>query len=166
MNDDNIQFNNINFRKSNGSKEDFLLLQTIHKVAIQKSVIETIGCWDEAFQKTRLETHFNESYSTLEFIMLNKEVIGTINCRSKNFEDEQYEFVEQFYILPQYQGQGIGSYLLKSKLCEDKETRLSVLKKDINTHNFYYKNGFKEYMEDEYQKYMKKMPQLTTKLKI
>ena len=161
-----INFENITFRKSNNTPEDFALLRNIHKLAIQKSVIETIGQWDEEFQKSRLEHHFKESYNSLEFIILNNQVIGTINCRKKFFDDKPCHFVEQFYLLPEYQNKGLGSYLLQNKLSLEIENRLSVLKNDINTHNFYYKNGFVEYAEDQYQKYMKKIPRHTHKVNV
>lgn len=156
-----MNFENITFRKSNGSEEDFSLLRSIHKQAIQNSVIQTVGHWDESFQKSRLEKHFKQSYNTLEFIIYNNQTIGTINCSNKIFDDCVCDFVEQFYLLPQYQGKGLGSYLLNYKLSPEKPAMLSVLKKDTNTHNFYHKNGFVEYMEDAYQKYMRRLPSTT-----
>lgn len=90
------------------------------------------------------------------FIGYYGDVIGTINQRVKSYEDGEFQFIEQFYLKKEYQGKGIGSYIFELKLNKNEETRLSVLKKDIKTHQFYFKNGFKEYKEDEYQKYLKK----------
>ena len=161
-----MNFNNITFKLSQGTEQDFLILRHIHRTAMEKSVIQSIGQWNDDFQKTRLLKHFKEAYSTLEFILLNDNCIGTINARTKVFEDGSYHFIEQFYLLPEYQGKGLGSYLLDLKIGQNQETRLSVLKKDKLTHQFYYKNGFVEYFEDEYQKYMKKINVLDAKQKI
>lgn len=151
-----INYNKIKFKLSNGSKEDFLILRKIHKISMEKNVIHSIGEWDDDFQEKRLYKHFTEAYQTLEFILLGNDIIGTLNCRIKEFEDGHYNFIEQFYLLPQHQGKGLGSYLLNLKTGIHKETRLSVLKKDEKTHEFYFKNGFVEYFEDEYQKYLKR----------
>lgn len=161
-----MNYNNIKFRISNGTEEDFLILRKIHRIAMEKSVTQSIGEWNDEFQKVRLEKHFKEAYNTLEFILLEDKIIGTINCRKKIFEDGQYHFIEQFYLLPEYQGKGLGSYLLNLKIGDNPETRLSVLKKDILTHQFYFKNGFVEYFEDQYQKYMARKNQFTYKSRL
>lgn len=146
----------ITFRNAKYNDEEFLQLRSIHREAMFDSVIETIGEWNDEFQKSRLEKHFKEAYSTLLFIEYEGKTIGTINQRVKSYEDGEYQFVEQFYLKKQYQGKGVGSYIFDLKLDKNEETRLSVLKKDIKTHQFYFKNGFQEYYEDEYQKYLKK----------
>lgn len=145
------------FKISNGSEEDFLMLRKIHKSAMFQNVLEGIGEWNEDIQKTRLEQHFREDFKTLEFIILDNEIIGTINSRTKKYADGIFHFVEQFYLLPAYQGKGLGCYLLNLKINHQTiKTRLSVLKKDIKAQTFYLKNGFVQYQEDEYQKYMEK----------
>ena len=143
-----MDFEKITFRNAQNNHEDFLLLRSIHKEAMFDSVIETIGEWNDEFQKSRLEKHFKEAYSTLLFIGYDGNVIGTINQRVKSYEDGEFQFIEQFYLKKEYQGKGIGSYIFELKLNKNEETRLSVLKKDIKTHQFYFKNGFKEYKED------------------
>jgi len=155
----------ITFRHAKHTNEDFFELRSIHKEAMFDSVVETIGEWNDEFQKSRLEKHFKEAYSTLLFIEYEGKTIGTINQRLKVYEDGEFQFIEQFYLKKSYQGKGIGSYIFELKLNKDEETRLSVLKKDVKTHQFYFKNGFIEYKEDEYQKYMKK-PSLSKKPKI
>ena len=150
-----MNIKNISFKISTGSEEDFLILKNLHKSAMFKSVNESIGQWDEEIQKTILEQNFKENFKTLNFIMLNNQMIGTINSRIKEYEDGVYHFIEQLYFLPEFQGKGFGSYFLNLKINQQvKDTRLSFLKKDIKAQSFYLKNGFNEYQEDEYQKYM------------
>lgn len=161
-----MNYNHITFRVSNGTEEDFLTLRKIHRVAMEKSVTQSIGEWNDDFQKARLEKHFKDAYKTLEFIVLEDKIIGTINCREKTFDDGSFYFIEQFYLLPEYQGKGLGSYLLELKIADNPETRLSVLKKDTLTHEFYFKNGFVEYFEDQYQKYMTKKCDINLKTKL
>ncbi|NCQ51546.1 GNAT family N-acetyltransferase [archaeon] len=141
--------------------EDFQKIKKIHKISMFKSVSEAFGEWDEDFQKTRLEKHFNESFNTLKFIEFKNETIGTINFRYKITEDKNFNFIEQFYLLPEFQRKGIGSYVFNFKLNLDEqncETRLSVLKNDNGAQKFYFNHGFKEYSEDRYQKYLQKFP--------
>lgn len=69
----------ITFRNAQNNNEDFLLLRNIHREAMFDSVVKTIGEWNDEFQKSRLEKHFKEAYSTLLFIEYNGNVIGTIN---------------------------------------------------------------------------------------
>ena len=153
-----MNFNKITFKKSNGSNEDFLKLKTIHMISMKNNVIKSIGEWNDEFQNKRLKKHFQESNKTLEFIYYENQLIGTINCSLK-FDENEFIYVEQFYLLPIYQGKGLGSFIFDIKL-KNKESRLSVLKNDTKTHQFYFKHGFVEYQEDEYQKYLKKIPNL------
>ena len=153
-----MNFKEIQFKPCNGSKEDFHLLREIHKAAMYDTVIECIGEWDDYFQRERLMLIFKDHHKSLEFIVLNNKEIGTINSRCEKTDSGESHYLEQFYILPAHQGKGLGSYLINEKInqhCAD--TLLSVLKKDTQTHAFYYKNGFLEYKEDEHQKYMKKL---------
>lgn len=151
-----MNFNDIKFTVAKNNIEDFQMLRKIHTISMKEKVTEYIGEWDEDFQFDRLRKRFNQAGDTLQFIVYEGEIIGTINVRNQDFEDGIYPLLEQFYLLPQFQGKGLGKYLLNLKLPKS-EVRLTVLRKDIQTQQFYMKNGFIEYGEDEYLKYMKKL---------
>lgn len=155
----------ISYRKANNTIEDFIILRSIHKAVMYSPIILTLGKWDSDFQEQRLKKHFEEAYKTLEFIYYEGTIIGTVNARKKEFDDGEYGFIEQLYILDKYQGKGLGSHILKNKLMNE-EIRLSVLRNDDSANAFYVKNNFEQYKEDEYQKYYKRVPKLENKIKI
>lgn len=148
---------NIKFLQAEHSEEHFLILRNIHRNAMYDSIVNTMGKWDDEFQKNRLQKHFEVAFNTLEFILKDDKIIGSINCRKKEFTDGEFNFIEQFYLLPEEQKKGIGKYVLNLKLTNN-ETRLTVLKNDTTNQGFYIANGFVEYQEDEYQKFFKKTP--------
>ena len=73
----------ITFRNAQNNNEDFLLLRNIHREAMFDSVVKTIGEWNDEFQKSRLEKHFKEAYSTLLFIEYNGNVIPLVPSKVK-----------------------------------------------------------------------------------
>lgn len=90
---------------------------------------------------------------TLKFIYLGQQLIGTINVHLKDFGDVDVPFVEQFYLLPEWQGQGLGSHILQEVTNRYPEVRLSVLRNDSKAHGFYIKNGYTAYKQDDWQTY-------------
>lgn len=152
-----MQLEKIRLNQSSNLLQDFLLLKKIHKIVMKDAVINSVGHWDDYFQEKRLKTIFEENWNTLYFLSYERELIGTINLR---YEDDHL-FVEQFYLLQSYQKKGIGSYLLKT-YGNNMEIRLSVLKNDIGANEFYNKNGFIKFEEDQYQNHLRKLSSKTT----
>ncbi len=152
-----MQLDRIKLNQSSKSLSDFLLLKKIHKIVMQDAVINSIGHWDDSFQEKRLKTIFESNWHTLYFLYYDRELIGTINLI---YEDDHLS-VEQLYLLQNYQKKGIGSYLLKT-YGNNMEIRLSVLKNDIGTNEFYKKNGFIKFEEDQYQNHLRKLSSKTT----
>lgn len=154
-----MNFSNISFKECNNSEDDFNLLKEIHQICMEENVRLAIGNWDINFQHERLKFHFIENGNTLKFIEYDNEVIGTINFHLKDFEKNQkivkIHHIQQLYIKPNYQGKGLGKFLL-NLFTINKEVRLSVLKNDKKAIKFYEKNGFKKYHADQYQLYLEK----------
>jgi ribosomal protein S18 acetylase RimI-like enzyme len=153
----------LKFITAKNTEDDFQKLRSIHKESMFESVSKSIGVWDESEQKKRLEKNFKDSFDTLRFIEFQGENVGTVNFRNKIDESGEFNYIEQFYLLPSFQRKGIGSYIFNFELKLEEqncETRLSVLKNDLNVQKFYFSHGFKEYREDEYQKFLRKVPQL------
>ena len=151
-----MQLDRIKLNQSSNSLSDFLLLKKIHKIVMKNAVINSIGHWDDSFQEKRLKTIFESNWHTLYFLYYDRELIGTINLI---YEDDHLS-VKQLYLLQNYQKKGIGSYLLKT-YGNNMEIRLSVLKNDIGANEFYKKNGFIKFEEDQYQNYLRKLSSKT-----
>ena len=77
------------------------------------------------------------------------------------FENENYIEIGQFYLLPEYQNEGIGSYLLSSVLENSDKTgllaKLVVLKVNPAI-SLYRRHGFKIVDSNEYQYLMEREP--------
>lgn len=143
---------------------EFELLKKIHKQCMTKTIINNLGEYNDEFQFKRLKTHWEKNSKNLKFIQYNNKIIGTINFYEKEFEEKNTVnesvknkalFIEQFYILPEYQNKGLGTKILDKVMNKQSEVRLSVLKKDKKRIDFYKKRHFYKDKSDEYQIYLK-----------
>src|SRR4030042_55086 len=80
------------------------------KKAAMGGYITQIWGWDEEFQNKLHSQDWQQKRA--QIILYNNKPIGTIRTVS----NEDSLKIEQFYILPEYQNKGIGSYLLKDIL--------------------------------------------------
>lgn len=151
-----IDYNKVYLSICFGTEHEFKQLQNLHHTAMKEAVETSIGVWDAHAQYARLRKNFDKSFKSLNFIVHEKSVIGSINVRDEFFEDLQRSvaYVEHFYIYPQYQGFGIGTWLMNNHV--PKQCRLSHLKNDEKAAKFYLKNGFQIYQQDEYQSYVER----------
>lgn len=156
----NMNYKNIEQVSCLKTEKEFQLLRAIHRETMESNVIEAMKEWNDDIQLSRLKKHYEQHGDTLRFLILDNKIIGTINFHLKEFKENNQikilPFVEQFYILKNYQRCGIGKYLLE-QLNTNEEVRLSVLKTDMKAVGFYQKNGYQIYHQDEYQFYMKKL---------
>ena len=125
------------------------------KKAAMGGYITRIWGWDEEFQK-KIHSH-DWQQKRAQIILYNNKPIGTIRTVSNEDSLE----IEQFYILPEYQNKGIGSYLLKDILDDaDKAglpAKLAVLK--INPAiSLYRRHGFETTSTNECQYLMERKP--------
>jgi len=111
--------------------------------------------WDDKTQR-KYHTHDWQTKRPL-IIMYGNQPIGTIYM----FENENYIEIGQFYLLPEYQNEGIGSYLLSSVLENSDKTgllaKLVVLKVNPAI-SLYRRHGFKIVDSNEYQYLMEREP--------
>lgn len=117
--------------------------------------ITRVWGWDENLQRE----FFAQDWQNLKpsIILYHNQPIGTI-CISYNNESLH---IERFYILPEYQNKGIGTYLLKQLLEKaDKKNlpaKLCVLK--INPAiSLYHRHGYEIIREDEIMYHMERKP--------
>ena len=111
------------------------------KKTVLKGYIEKIWGWDEDFQ---LQFH-QENYNFLNTYMIQCEriYIGTVEIK----EEENRIFICSLYLLPVYQGKGIGSAIINQYVNKaadtEKRIELEVLKLNVNAIRLYERIGFK-----------------------
>jgi len=109
------------------------------KKAAEGEYITQIWGWDEDIQIDFHAAAWQQDRP--DIIIYNDKIIGTIAV----IENEDDIEVKQFFILPEYQNRGIGSYLLKQVLDEaDHSGRIAKLKylKNNPVGSLYKRNGF------------------------
>jgi len=110
------------------------------KKAAEGEYIAQIWGWDENFQRDFHAEVWQQNRP--DIILYDNRPIGTISI----IENEDYIEIRQFFLLPEYQRQGIGSYLLKRILDEadisGRITRLAYLKNNPVV-SLYKRHGFK-----------------------
>lgn len=126
----------------------------VKKEAYSEYITQVWG-WDENKQRE----FFAQDWQNLKpsIIQYNNQPIGTI-CISY---DNEGLHIERFYILPEYQHKGIGSYLLKQLLEKaDKKNlpaKLCVLKVNPAI-SLYRRHGYEIINEDEIMYHMERKP--------
>jgi ribosomal protein S18 acetylase RimI-like enzyme len=128
---------NITLRFSTMNDIDFLF--RLHRTAMQTYVTQTWGAWDEGWQLQHFQQHFDPDHC--QVIVLEGKDIGVISV----VRQVTGMFLSNIELLPAYQGQGIGIYLIKTLLDEARQKgvmlTLQVLK--VNpAHRLYERLGF------------------------
>jgi ribosomal protein S18 acetylase RimI-like enzyme len=118
----------------------------VKKVALGEYVKKTYGRWDEAFQRSFHERQWEPAGT--QMIVVNGTDVGWVWCT----HHADHLSVDGIYILPQYQGRGIGTYLLtrlrNDALRAEKAVRLWVMKVNPAV-EFYKHRGFSVMGETE-----------------
>ena len=90
-------------------------------------------------------------------IIYNNSIVGVILL---SYTGREHARVDRLYILPEYQGSGLGSKVLKSieeLFPEVNEWSLDTIQQSPRNHYFYEKNGYKLVGEDENERYYLKI---------
>jgi GNAT superfamily N-acetyltransferase len=103
--------------------QDGPFLYALLKATMQEYVEQTWG-WDEEWQQTYFWTRFaaDQESGHRQVIVRDGEDIGVLTVEER--ADEL--FLSQIYILPEHQGQGIGTALIRSVLQRGAELDLPV----------------------------------------
>ena len=129
------------------TEQDYDFIYNLKKNVYMKYVEEIWG-WDEEAQKgyfkNFIETYKNNTY----LIKLDNKVIGFYN--DEYLENGDYE-VGNICIIPEYQGKGIGTKILKDmlELHKDKNINIQYFKQNP-VGNLYKRLGFEENGETDY----------------
>jgi len=136
------------------TQADAGFLYDVLKATMQAYVAQTWG-WDERDQQARFRQEFEPGADRI--MVLDGEDIGVISVERRTDE----VFLDKIYILPRYQGRGIGSELINGVLAQafgrDLPVTLRVLK--VNpAKRLYERLGFVEVGETDASYLMKAMP--------
>lgn len=129
------------------SDEDFEYLYQTKKDCFKWYVEKIYGPWEDKFQLEFFKNFINEKRKYIKEIMYKDNPIGMF---TNYIADNENDFIDLFYIDNRYQGNGIGTQILKEQLLADKknnvDTSLQVFKENP-AKKLYEKVGFEIYDE-------------------
>lgn len=129
----------------------------VKKNAYKNYVEECWGSWDEHTQREYFKNFITKYSDNAYIIKLDNQNIGFFN--DEELEDGKYE-IGNICIIKEYQGQGIGTYILKEKLEEHKHQDIIIqFFKQNPVGKLYKKLGFINYNETDYHYQMIKPKQ-------
>jgi ribosomal protein S18 acetylase RimI-like enzyme len=135
----------IEFTTEPATEEDKEFLHVLHRLAYKKVVIQQFGAWDEEWQRQYFEKKWPQAH--YQIIEQAGRRIGVWVTHQKD-----HIFLNEIQLLPDFQGQGIGSTLIKQELEQARALnlpmRLRVLKAN-RARKLYERLGFVVYDETE-----------------
>lgn len=122
------------------TEADFEFLYRLHRETMRVYAEETYGPWDETWQRSYFQRHFNPD--TLRLITVDGEVAGALQVQYRTEEI----FLACLEIAPPYQGRGIGTAVMRQLMDEadraSKPVALRVLKSNRRARSLYQRLGF------------------------
>lgn len=127
---------------------DYEFVYEVKKNAYKKYVEQCWGKRDDIDQKNRFKESMEKTFDRTYIIMFNNERIGFYQGQLVN---ERTYYIENICIIPEYQGKGIGTEILKSVLNEysDKNIEIQYFKQNT-VGNLYKKLEFEPNGETEF----------------
>lgn len=129
----------VHFYLSDATDNDFSFVYELKKIAY-KEYIDKIWGWDDDFQ---IKFH-RENFSSRNTKIINagQQPIGSVDVKA----EEKSIFISGLYILPQYQGKGIGTSIINGLIematKEKKRLELEVLRVNTRAQRLYTNLGF------------------------
>ncbi len=150
----------LSFRKAHASDSEFVFAV---KEAAYRKYVEHIWGWDDNYQRER----HNREFASQDVCIIQFREIDVGFLITSHTSDTLK--VNQIYILPEYQGKGIGSACM-TRIVDDaglegKSVVLKVLKVNPRSVAFYQRLGFTIVGEDSIYFQMEKPPESNQKLK-
>ncbi len=137
------------YKERAASHDDFEFLFGLKKAAEYDAVSRVFG-WDEALQRQLHEQEWNEAKPTV--IELDGKRIGSYLFEAQG---DGYYF-GRFFLLPEYQGMGIGSAVMKACIARSGSKTIHLCYLIGNqVHSLYERFGFKVVSQDEHFAYMR-----------
>lgn len=141
------------------AKERHRVFSYTVKKAAEGNYISQIWGWDEKVQRNFHARQWKEEKPSV--ILYNRHPIGTIYI-GKN---DEFMKIGQFFILPEYQKKGIGSFILRDILEKADRAGLIIRLTYLNNNpvaSLYARNGFKVVGTKEQFILMERQPESTT----
>lgn len=127
---------------------DYQFVYEVKRNAYKKYVEECWGEWDEETQQKYFENFINQVKDNAYIIQCDNKDIGFYNGES--LENGNYE-IGNICIIPEYQGKGIGTKILKNILEKYSDTNIEIQYfKQNPVGNLYERLGFKKSGETEF----------------
>lgn len=138
--------NEYTLRKYNN--EDYEFVYETKKNAYKKYVEECWGKWDDLDQRNRFKDSMELTFDRTYIIFIDNKKIGFYQGQ---VVDEETYYIENICIIPEYQGKGIGTQILKSILEKyyNKNIKIQYFKQNP-VGNLYKKLGFVPNGETEF----------------
>lgn len=142
---------NFSFRQATESDLEFLY--TLMKTTMRDHIITTWGAWDEQFQREYFQKKCQPESN--QIIVINNEDVGAIMTS----EDDNNITIDRFFLLPPYQGQGIGtaveSQIIKEAREKGKSLSLTVIKTNGRARKFHERLGLRVIDENDERFFMR-----------
>lgn len=108
---------------------DYEFVYEVKKNAYKKYVEQCWGKWDDIDQKNRFKEFMEKTFDRTYIIMIKNEKIGFYQGQLVN---EKTYYIENICIIPEYQGRGIGTDIIKSILKQyyDKNIEIQYFKQN------------------------------------
>ena len=133
------QMGSTSYRLRPATDDDFAFLYDLHRRTIREAVEATWG-WDEAYQRRRFREHFDPAES--QIVVVAGRDVGVLQVEDRG-TDVSLGLIE---IAPSYQGQGLGTRIIKDVLAlahgERRPVSLHVLKTNSRARRLYERLGF------------------------
>ena len=127
---------------------DYEFVYEVKKNAYKKYVEQCWGKWDDIDQKNRFKESMEKTFDRTYIIMFNDKRIGFYQGQVVN---ERTYYIENICIIPEYQGKGIETEILKSVLNEYSDENIEIQYfKQNPVGNLYKKLGFEPNGETEF----------------
>lgn len=130
------------------NNEDYEFVYETKKNAYKKYVEECWGKWDDLDQRNRFKDSMELTFDRTYIIFIDNKKIGFYQGQ---VVDEETYYIENICIIPEYQGKGIGTQILKSILEKyyNKNIKIQYFKQNP-VGNLYKKLGFVPNGETEF----------------
>ena len=130
------------FETRPATAEDFHRLLRIRNQVLRE-YIEHVRGWDETREEARFRRNFKPD--TTRVILSGDCVIGFLGVRPEN----DHLYMAQAYIIPEYQGRGIGTALIREVLSRGRPVELWVMKLNTGARRLYERLGFRVMREEK-----------------
>ncbi len=130
---------------------DFYRLLSIRNLVLRE-YIEQVRGWDDAREEARFRKNFDAE--TTQVVMSVDLVVGFLGVR----EEDDHLYIAQAYIIPEFQGRGIGTGLIREVLSRGVPVELWVMNTNTGARRLYERLGFQVTGEENHHYRMRAEP--------